>query len=69
MGILNKTLLLAVAVKVIINRPHHRTYDFKNVRHRFWVNPIFIRRNVSGFFMNLIEEMQKTTGSCISDTK
>ena len=59
MAILNKRLLLAVAIKVIINRRHHRRYDFQNVRRRFWVNPIFTRRNVSVFFVNLIQEMPK----------
>ena len=59
MVILNKRILLAVAIKVIINRRHHRRYDFQNVRRRFWVNPIFTRKNVSGFFVNLTEEMRK----------
>ena len=59
MAILNKRLLLAVAIKVIINRRHRRRYDFQNVRRRFWVNPIFTRRNVSVFFVNLIQEMPK----------
>ena len=59
MVILNKGLLLAVAIKVIINRNRRRRYDFRNVRRRFWVNPIFTRRNVSGFFLNLIEEIRK----------
>ena len=59
MVILNKRILLAVAIKVIINRRHHRRYDFQNVRRRFWVNPIFTRRNVSAFFVNLTEEMRK----------
>ena len=57
MAILNKRLLLAVAIKVIINRRHRR--DFQNVRRRFWVNPTFTQRNVSGFFVNLTEEMRK----------
>ena len=56
---LNKRLLLAVAIKVIINRRRRRRYDFQNVRRRFWVNPIFTRRNVSVFFVNLIQEMRK----------
>ena len=59
MAILNKRLLLAVAKKVIINRRPRRRYDFQNVRRRFWVNPIFTRRNVSVFFVNLIQEMPK----------
>ena len=57
MAVLNKRLLLAVAIKVIINRRHSR--DFQNVWRRFWVNPTFTQRNVSGFFVNLIEEMRK----------
>ena len=57
MAILNKRLLLAVAIKVIINRRHRR--DFQNFRCRFWINPVFTQRNASGFFMNLIEEMRK----------
>ena len=57
MAILNKRLLLAVAIKVIINRRRRRRFDFQNVRRRFWVNPIFTRRNVSVFFVNLIQEM------------
>ena len=48
MAILNKRLLPDVAIKVIINRRHHR---------RLWVNPIFTRKNVSEIFVNLIEEM------------
>ena len=59
MAILNKRLLLAVATKVIINRRRPRRYDFQNVRRRFWVNLIFTRRNISGFFVNVIEEIQK----------
>ena len=59
MAILNKRLLLAVAIKVIINRRRRRRFDFQNVRRRFWVNPIFTRRNVSVFFVNLIQEMRK----------
>ena len=59
MAILNKRLLLAVAIKVIINRRCRRRYDFKNFSRRFWVNPIFTRRNVSVFFVNLTEEMRK----------
>ena len=55
MAILNKRLML----KVIINRRRCRGYDFQNVRRRFWVNPIFTRRNVSRFFVNLTEEMRK----------
>ena len=57
MAILSKRLLLAVAKKVIINRRRRSRYDFQNVRRRFWVNPIFTRRNVSVFFVNLIQEM------------
>ena len=59
MAILSKRLLLAVAKKVIINRRRRSRYDFQNVRRRFWVNPIFTRRNVSVFFVNLIQEMRK----------
>ena len=59
MVILNKRLLLAVAIKVIINRRRRRRFDFQNVRRRFWVNPIFTRRNVSVFFVNQIQEMRK----------
>ena len=59
MEILNKRLLLAVAIKVIINRRCRRKYDFQNVRRRFWMNPIFTQKNVSEFFVNLIEEMRK----------
>ena len=59
MAILNKRLLLAVAIKVMINRRRRRRYDFQNVKRRFWINLIFTRRNVSGFFVNLIEEMRK----------
>ena len=66
MVILNKILLLAVAIKVIINRCCRRRYDFQNVRRRFWVNPVFTQRNVSGLLVNLIEEMQKDDRGCIS---
>ena len=59
MAILHKRLLLAVAIKVIINMRHSRRYDFQNARRRFEVIPIFTRRNVPGFFVNLIEKMQK----------
>ena len=59
MVILNKTLLVAVAIKAITDSRCRRRYDFQNARRIFWVNPIFTRRNVSGFFVNLIEEMRK----------
>ena len=59
MAILNKRLFLAVAIKVIINRRRYRIYDFQNFRRRFWVNHIFTQKNVSGFLVNLIKEMQK----------
>ena len=59
MVILNKGLLLAVGINVIINRRRHKRYNSQNVRRRFWVNPIFMRRNASGFLVNLIEEMRK----------
>ena len=59
MVILNKGLLLAVGVNVIINRRRRKRYNSQNVRRRFWVNPIFMRRNASGFLVNLIEEMRK----------
>ena len=42
-----------------MNRRRHRRYDFQNIKRRFWVNPIFTWRNISGFFVNLIEEMRK----------
>ena len=59
MVILNKGLLLAVGINVIINRRRRKRYNSQNVRRRFWVNPIFMRRNASGFLVNLIEEMRK----------
>ena len=59
MAILNKRLLLAVAIKITINRGRRRRYDFQNVGRRFWVNPIYTQRNVSGFFVNLVDEMRK----------
>ena len=58
-AILNKRLLLAVAIQVMINRRRRRRYDFRNVRRRFWINSVFSRRNVSVFFVNLTEEMRK----------
>ena len=59
MVILSKGLLLAVGINVIINRRRRKRYNSQNVRRRFWVNPIFMRRNASGFLVNLIEEMRK----------
>ena len=59
MVILNKGLLLAAGINVIINRRRRKRYNSQNVRRRFWVNPIFMRRNASGFLVNLIEEMRK----------
>ena len=38
MAILNKRLLLVVAIKVIIKRRRRRRYGFQDVRRRFWVN-------------------------------
>ena len=57
MAILNKKLLLAVAIKVTINRRHRRRYVFQNLY--ILVKSYFYAKKCSGFFVNLIVEMQK----------